>query len=153
MNEKEDETHCWKRRREDTTKIKRGQNENLLEISIMTPWKPLQRKRWNRPATPPTPAYTAKRGLSKSLLKISPPCGNLSNSTTTSSYSSHCNLLVARFLLILIYLLRMHFYSIVIPCCPSRLSVPSRLLKAGAVAVVCRRLTIWEPAAPFLPGS
>ena len=86
---------------------KRGQNENLLEISIMAPWKPLQRKRWTRRATPPSPAYTAKRGLSKNLLKISstttwkisPRGGNLSNSTTTSSYCSHCNLLVARFLL------------------------------------------------------
>ena len=94
---------------------------------MMTPWKPLQRKRWTRCTTPPTPAYTAKRGLSKNLLKISittrwkisprgrkyhnvvenitttwkisPRSGNLSNSTTTSSYCSHCNLLVARLLL------------------------------------------------------
>ena len=193
---------------------KRGQNENLLEISIPTPWNPLQRKRWTRRATPPSPAYTAKRGLSKNLLKISitttwkisprrgnitatwkisprggkyhhnvenitttwkisprrgkyhhdmenittrwkisPRGGDLSNSTTTSSYCSHCNLLVARFLRILIYLLRVHFSSIFIPCCPSRLSVPSRILKAGAVAVVCRRLMIWEPPVPFFPGS
>ena len=160
---------------------KRGQTENLLEVFIMTPWKPLQRKMWTRRATPPSPAYTAKRGLSKNLLKISITTmwkisprggkyhhdvenitttwkisargGNLSNSTTTSSYCSHCNLLVARFLLKLIYLLRMHFSPIVIPCCPSRLSVPSRLLKAGAIAVVCRRLMIWEPPVPFFPGS
>ena len=140
---------------------KRGHNGNLLEISMMTPWKPLQRKRWTRCTKPPTPAYTAKRGLSKNLLKISitttwkisPRPGNLSNSTTTSSYCSHCNLLVARLLLRTdISPQNATLLVIVIPCCPPRLSVPSRLLTGGAVAVVCRRLMIWE-AAPFLPGN
>ena len=144
----------------------------------MTPWKPLQRKRWTRCTTPPTPAYTAKRGLGKNLLKISitttwkisprgrkyhndveniitkwkisPRGGNLSNSTTTSSYCSHCNLLVARFLLRTPQnATLLNRYTV---CCLSRLSVPSRLLTARAVAVVCRRLMIWEPE-PFLPGS
>ena len=139
---------------------KRGQNENLLKISIIEAFaKEEVDQVYN---TTYSYLHGEKRPGQENIhqqdvcsffcvfLSTSSRGGNLSNSTTTSSYCSHCNLLVARFLRILIYLLRMQLYSI--PCCPSRLSVPSRLLTAGAVAVVCKRLMIWEPA-PFLLSS
>ena len=140
---------------------KRGQNENLLKISIIEAFaKEEVDQVYN---TTYSYLHGEKRPGQENIhqqdvcsffcvfLSTSSRGGNLSNSTTTSSYCSHCNLLVARFLRILIYLLRMQLYPI--PCCPSRLSVPSRILKAGAVAVVCRRLMIWEPPVPFFPGS